>query len=50
VSTGSVADLRAVMLAFSRISAAYLGLERCMPEGLQVKTAHVCHGEEAGGR
>jgi hypothetical protein len=36
VSTGIVADLEAVMLALSRIFAAYLACERCIPEESQV--------------
>jgi hypothetical protein len=36
MSTGVVPDLQAVMSALSRISAAYLAYERCMPEESQV--------------
>jgi hypothetical protein len=38
MSTGVVADLQAVMPALSRISAAYLACERCMPEESRVTT------------
>jgi hypothetical protein len=36
MSTGVMADLQAVMPALSRISAAYLACERCMPEESRV--------------